>query len=129
MHQFFDGTVLHPVTRCSGTQGALRIGQFRLPRHDKDANTRKFRREIFDPADGIATFQKRFDEQHIWAMVLNELVRLLKSMCGAAHTVQRVAANDRDQALLANNGIADRHNPVWLRASPSCSAFLHGSRL
>ena len=48
---------------------------------------RKFRRQIPDPADGIAAFEKRFDEQHIGAMLSNKFIRLRKSMCGTANMV------------------------------------------
>ena len=71
-----------------------------------------------DPADGIAVFEERFDQQHIGAMLSNQLIRLLKSMCGTTNMVPRVAANNCDQALLANNGIADRHDPVRFCALP-----------
>jgi hypothetical protein len=43
-------------------------------------------------------------------MLSNKFIRLLKSMCGTKNIVPRVAANDCDQALLANDGIADRYN-------------------
>ena len=88
---------------------------------------RKLCREILDPADGIAVLEKRFDEQYIGAMLSNKFVRLLKSMCGTANILSRVAANNCDQALLTNNGIADRHDPERLCASRSYCAFLHGS--
>ena len=45
-------------------------------------------------------------------MLSNKFVRFLKSMRGTANLVPRVAANNRDQALLANNGIADRYDPA-----------------
>ena len=73
---------------------------------------RKFRCEILDPADGIAVFEKRFDEEHVGAMLPNKFIRFFKSMCGTANIVPRIAANNCDQALLANNGIADRHDPA-----------------
>ena len=84
---------------------------------------RKFRREILDPADGIAVFEKRFDEQHIRLTLSNKSIRLLKSVCGTANTVPRVAANNCDQALLTNDGIADRHDPVWFFARVNWCAF------
>ena len=87
---------------------------------------RKFTRKIIDPADGIAVFQERFDEQHIRAMLSNESIRLLKNMCGTANMVSRVAANNCDQPLLANDGIADRHDPDRFCARTSCCAFFHG---
>jgi hypothetical protein len=34
-------------------------------------------------------------------------------MCGAANLVPRVAANNCDQTLLTNDGIADRYDPDW----------------
>ena len=77
---------------------------------------RIFRSQIFDPANGIAVFEKRFDEQHVGVMLSNKSVRLLKSMCGTANLVPRVAANNCDQALLANDRIADRHDPEWFFA-------------
>jgi hypothetical protein len=91
---------------------------------------RKFCGEILDPADGIAVFEKRFDEQHIGAMLSNEFIRLLESVCRAANMVPRVAANDCDQALLANDGIADRYDPARLctRASRR-TFFLHFASL
>jgi hypothetical protein len=49
-------------------------------------------------------------------MLSNKFIRLLKRMRGTANTVPRVAANNCDQALLANDGIADRHDPVWFFA-------------
>jgi hypothetical protein len=52
-------------------------------------------------------------EQHIGAMLANEFIRLVKSMCGTANVVPRVAANNCDQTLLANDGIADRYDPNW----------------
>src|SRR6266481_2352580 len=69
-----------------------------------------------DPADGIAVFEKRFDQQHIGAMLSNQLIRFLKSMCGTANMVSRIAPNNCDQALLANDGIADNHDPAWFYA-------------
>ena len=36
-------------------------------------------------------------------------------MCRTANLVSLVAANDCDQALLADYGIADHHDPVWRR--------------
>jgi DNA-binding NarL/FixJ family response regulator len=48
----------------------------------------------------------------IRAMLANKFIRFLKSMPGAANMVPRVATNNCDQALLANDGIADRHDPV-----------------
>src|SRR5204863_604729 len=91
--------------------------------YDKDANVRKFPREILDPADGIAVFEKRFDKEHIGAMLPNNFIRLFKSMCGTANLVPRVAANNCDQALLANNGIADGHHPVRFFASSHSGEF------
>ncbi len=76
-------------------------------------NARKFPGKILDPAHGIAVLEKRFDEQHIGAISANEFICLVKSMCGAANTVPRVAANNCDQTLLANDGIADRYDPDW----------------
>ena len=128
-HQLVHRAVLHPVTSSSRTKGALGISPFGLPGYDKDVNTRKFRGEILDPADGIAVLEKRFDEQHIGAMLANEFIRVVKSMCGAANTVPRVAANNRDQTLLADDGIADSYDPDWFKVRPSCDAFLHGSEL
>jgi hypothetical protein len=87
---------------------------------------RKFRREILDPADGIAVFEKGFDEQQIGAMLSNKFVRLLKSMRRTANLVPTVATNNCDQALLANYSIADRHDPVWHCARASWRAFFHG---
>jgi hypothetical protein len=87
---------------------------------------RKFHREILDPADGIAVFEKRFDEQHIGAVLSNKSVRLLKSMCGTANMVPRVAANDCDQPLLANDSIAHRHDPARFFARAKWRAFFHG---
>ena len=81
---------------------------------------RKFHREIFDPADGIAVFEKRFDEQHTGAMLSNKFVRLFKSMCGTANMIPGVAANNCNQALLTNDTVADRHDPAWF-------CFFHGS--
>ena len=69
-------------------------------------------RQILDPADGIAVFKKRFDEQHIRPTLSNKFIGLVKSVCGTANVVPRVAANNCDQALLANDCIADRHDPV-----------------
>jgi len=53
-------------------------------------------------------------------MLSNKSIRLLKSMCGAANMVPRVAANNCDQALLANDGIADRHDAVRFFARARC---------
>ena len=81
---------------------------------------RKFRREILDPTDRIAVFEKRFDEQHIGPMLSNKFIRLRKSVCGTANMVSRVAANNCDQALLTNDCIADRHEPVWFFVRADC---------
>ena len=43
-------------------------------------------------------------------MLSNECIRLVKSMCGTANLIPRVAANNCDQTLLADDGIADRYN-------------------
>ena len=88
-----------------------------------------FRGEIFDPADGIAVFEKRLDEQHIGAMLPNKFVCLLKSMCGAANLVSLVATNDCDQPFLANDGIAHRHDPVRFFARAKWRSFFQGSRV
>jgi hypothetical protein len=56
-------------------------------------------------------------------MLSNKFIRLLESMCGAANTVVRVAANYCDQALLANDGIADCQDPVWFFARVNWCAF------
>jgi hypothetical protein len=56
-------------------------------------------------------------------MLPNKFIRLLKSMCGTANTVPRVAANNCDQALLANDGIANRHDAARFCARASCCAF------
>jgi len=45
-------------------------------------------------------------------MLPNKLIRFLKSMCRTANMVTRVAANNCDQALLANDGIADCDDPA-----------------
>ena len=90
---------------------------------------RKFRREILDPADGIAVFEKRFDEQHIGAMSSNKFIRLRKSMCGTANMVPRVAADNCDQALLANDGIADCNDPVRFCSRASRGAFFNVSEV
>jgi hypothetical protein len=100
-----------------------------LARNDKDTNARKFCGEIFDPADGIVVFEKRFDEQQVGAMLSNESVCLRESMCRTANLVSRVAANNCDQALLANDGIANRHDPTWFCALGSCRVSFHGSQL
>ena len=107
-------------------KSALRVSQFGLARDNQDTNTRKFGGEIFDPADGITVFEKGFDEQQIGAMLSNKFIRLLKSVCGTANLVPRVAANNCDQALLANYSIADRHDPVWRRICASWGALFHG---
>jgi hypothetical protein len=72
-------------------------------------------------------FEKRFDEQHIRPMLSNKSIRLLKSVCGTANTVPRVAANNSDQTFLTNDGIADRHDPVWFFARVNSCAFFNGS--
>ena len=59
-------------------------------------------------------------------MLSNKFIRLLKSMCGTANMVPRIAANNCDQPFLADDGIADRHDPEGLRASRSYCAFLQG---
>src|SRR5438477_5612405 len=59
-------------------------------------------------------------------MLSNKFIRLLKSVCGTANLVPRVAANNCDQALLANYSIADRHDPVWRRICASWGALFHG---
>jgi hypothetical protein len=46
-------------------------------------------------------------------------------MCGTANMVPRIAANNYDQPFLADDGIADRHDPKGLCASRSYGAFLH----
>ncbi len=53
----------------------------------------------------------------------NNFVCLLKSRCGTADMVPGVAADNCDQALLANDGIADRHDPARFCARTSCGAF------
>jgi hypothetical protein len=58
-------------------------------------------------------------------MLSNKFIRLPKSMCGTANMVPRIAANNCDQALLADDGIADRHDPERLCGSRSYCAFLH----
>lgn len=45
-------------------------------------------------------------------MFSNKFIRFLKGMCGTADAVMRVAADNCDQALLADNGVADRHHPA-----------------
>lgn len=90
---------------------------------------RIFRGEIFDPTDGITVFEKRFNEQHIWAMLSNKSIRLLKSVCGAANVIPRVLANNCHQASLADNGIADRHDPTWFFARAKWRSFFQGSRV
>src|SRR5438132_328148 len=67
--------------------------------------------------------------EDIEAVLSNNSVRLVKSMRGAAHMVPRVAANNCDQPLLANDGIADCHDPAWLCARARCCAFFHSSRV
>src|SRR5439155_20182913 len=54
----------------------------------KDANARKFHRKILDPADGIAVFEKWFDEQHIGAMLSTSLFASSK-VCAAPQTWYR----------------------------------------
>ena len=83
---------------------------------------RKFPREILDPANSIAVFEKWFDKEQIGAMLPNNFIRLFKSMCGTANMVPRVAANNCNQALLANNGIADRHDPARFFARANWSS-------
>ena len=56
-------------------------------------------------------------------MLSNKFVRLLKSMRGTANMVPRIAANNCDQALLTNDGIADRYDPVWFFARVNWCAF------
>ena len=92
---------------------ALRIGPFRLSRNDKYSNTRKLLRQIFDPTNGIAIFEKWFDEQNIGVMLSNKVIRLRESMCGTANIVTRVASYNCDQALLTDYSVADRHDPPW----------------
>ncbi len=58
----------------------------------------------------------------------NNFVCLLKSRCGTADMVPRIAVNSCDQALLANDCTADRHAPAWIFARWRCRAFFHGSR-
>jgi hypothetical protein len=58
----------------------------------------------------------------------NKFVCILKSMCGTADVVPRVAANNCDQALLTTDGIADRHDPAWFCARWRWRAFFHESR-
>jgi hypothetical protein len=47
-------------------------------------------------------------------------------MCRTANLIPRVAANDCDQALLANDSIAYHHDPVWRFACASWRALFHG---
>lgn len=94
-------------------KGAFRISPLRLSRNDKYSDARKLRREIIDPTDGITVFEKWFDEEHVRAMLSNKLIRLFKRMRSTANMVPRVAANNCDQAFLANDGVADRHHPPW----------------
>jgi hypothetical protein len=82
---------------------------------------RKFHGEILDPADGIAVFEKRFDEQHTGAMLSNKFVRVFKSMCGPANMIPAVTANNCNQALLTDDTVTNRHDPAWF------CAFFHGS--
>ncbi len=56
-------------------------------------------------------------------MLTNKFVCLVKSVRGTANTVPPVAANNCDQALLANDGIAHRHDPIWFFARANCCAF------
>jgi len=58
----------------------------------------------------------------------NKSVSLLKNRCGTADMVRRVAIDNCDQDLLANEGIADPHDPAWFCARSRCRAFFHGSR-
>ena len=58
----------------------------------------------------------------------NKFVCILKSMCGTADMIPRVASNNCDQALLATDGIADRHDPAWFCARWRWRAFFHESR-
>jgi len=39
--------------------------------------------------------------------------------------VTRVTDNNCDQALLANDGIADRHDPAWFFAAARWRAFFY----
>jgi len=56
-------------------------------------------------------------------MFSSKFIRFRKSMRGAANMIPRVAANNCDQALLANNGIADGHDPVRFFASVHSGEF------
>jgi len=62
-------------------------------------------------------------------MSSNKFIRLRKSMCGTANMVPRVAANNCDQALLANDGIANRYDPAWFCSRASRRAFFHFSEV
>ena len=62
-------------------------------------------------------------------MLSNKFIRLLKSMCGTANMVPRVAANNCDQALLANDGIANRYDPAWFCSRASRRAFFNVSEV
>src|SRR5438270_12691118 len=58
----------------------------------------------------------------------NNFVCLLKNRCGTADIIPRVAIDNCDRALLANDGFADPHDPAWFCAHSRWRAFFHGSR-
>jgi len=62
-------------------------------------------------------------------MLSNKFIRLRKSMCGTANLVPRVAADNCDQALLANYGIANRYDPAWFCSRASRRAFFNVSEV
>ena len=55
----------------------------------------------------------------------NEFIGLTKSIGAAANTVARVATNNCDQTLLANDHVADHHDPPRLCPRPRSCGCLH----
>src|SRR6478672_5286932 len=87
----------------------------------------KFGREIFDPSDTVTVFQERFNQKNIGMMFLDQLARIVETVCAAANLISLLAPDDCGQSLCTDTRVPGHDHPGWLRASCAKSAhYFHG---
>src|SRR5437867_2145790 len=75
----------------------------------------KFRCQIFDPADAVAIFQERLDQENVRLMFSDQFARVVVTMGAAANMISLVASDDCGQALFTDTRVRDHHDASWFQ--------------